>query len=152
MSAAEWSQATKSKATKKSPGAAEALLRIDSHLDGVEPRNVARFSLSRHRSPQRTGGAPRLYPRRGFSLTNRICSPIRATVGPLLMSDRIALARAIAARTKPRFIEIPRETVSFTEEQLSEMRGGLTAEEYRWKLIRQHSRKLCEQKQQGENR
>ena len=70
-------------------------------------------------------------------------------MGPLLMSDRIALARAIAARTKPRFIEIPRETVPFTEEQLSEMRGGLTAEEYRWKLIRQHSRKLCEQKQQG---
>ena len=55
------------------------------------------------------------------------------------MSDRIALARAIAARTKPRFIEIPRERgggkVPFTEEQLSEMRGGLTAEEYRWKLI-----------------
>ena len=43
------------------------------------------------------------------------------------MSDRIALARAIAARTKPRFIEIPRERgggkVPFTEEQLSEMRG-----------------------------
>ena len=55
------------------------------------------------------------------------------------MSDRIALARAIAARTKPRFIEIPREgggKVPFTEEQLTEMRGGLTAEEYRWKLIR----------------
>ena len=81
-----------------------------------------------------------MYPRRGFSLTNRICSPIRATVGPLLMSDRIALARAIAARTKPRFIEIPRERgggkVPFTEEQLSAMRGGLTAEEYRAYIIR----------------
>ena len=55
------------------------------------------------------------------------------------MSDRIALARAIAARTKPRFIEIPREkrkTVPFTEEQLSVMRGGLTAEEYRAYIIR----------------
>ena len=56
------------------------------------------------------------------------------------MSDRIALARAIAARTKPRFIEIPRERgdgkVPFTEEQLSEIRGGLTADEYRWKRIR----------------
>ena len=54
------------------------------------------------------------------------------------MSDRIALARAIATRTKPRFIEIPREggggKVPFTEEQLTPMRGGLTAEEYRWKL------------------
>ncbi len=51
------------------------------------------------------------------------------------MSDRIALARAIAARTEPRFIEIPRERrggkVPFTEAELLEMRGGLTAEEYR---------------------
>ena len=57
------------------------------------------------------------------------------------MIDRIALARAIAARTKAGFIEIPREkrnTVPFTEEQLTQMRGGLTAEEYRWKLIRQY--------------
>jgi hypothetical protein len=57
------------------------------------------------------------------------------------MSDRLALARAIAARTKPRFIEIPRERggskVAFTEEQLNDIRGGLTAEEYRWKLIRE---------------
>jgi hypothetical protein len=27
--------------------------------------------------------------------------------------------------------------VPFTEEQLTAMRGGLTAEEYRWKLIRE---------------
>ena len=57
------------------------------------------------------------------------------------MSDRLKLAREIAARTKPRFIEIPRERggvrVPFTEEQLTAMRGGLTAEEYRWKLIRE---------------
>ena len=42
--------------------------------------------------------------------------------------------------TKPRFIEIRRErrtTVPFSEEQLTAMRGGLTAEEYRWKLIRE---------------
>ena len=56
------------------------------------------------------------------------------------MSDRKALAREIAARTKPRFIEIPRERgggrVPFTEEQLSVMRGGLTAEEYRAYIIR----------------
>ena len=56
------------------------------------------------------------------------------------MSDRLKLARAIAARTKPHFIEIPRERggmrVPFTEEQLSVIRGGLTPEEYRWKLIR----------------
>ena len=57
------------------------------------------------------------------------------------MSDRVKLAREIAARTKPRFIEIPRERggvrMPFTEEQLTDMRGGLTAEEYRWKLIRE---------------
>jgi hypothetical protein len=56
------------------------------------------------------------------------------------MSDRKALARAIAARTKPRFIEIPRAKrsgVPFTEEELNSIRGGLTAEEYRWKLIRE---------------
>ena len=74
----------------------------------------------------------------------------------LSTAQRVALARAIAARTKPRFIEIPRERgggkVPFTEEHLSEIRGGLTVEEYRWKLIRQHSRKLCEQKQQGKKR
>ena len=83
-------------------------------------------------------------------------SPNKGDCGAVVMSDRIALARAIAARTKPRFIEIPRKRgggkVPFTEEQLSEIRGGLTAEEYRWKLIRQHSRKLCEQKQQGKKR
>jgi hypothetical protein len=47
------------------------------------------------------------------------------------MSDRVKLARAIAASTKPRFIEIPRERgggkVPFiTEEQLTAMRGVLT--------------------------
>jgi hypothetical protein len=55
------------------------------------------------------------------------------------MSDRLKLARAIAARTKPRFVGIPRERrskVPFTEEELSKLRGGLTAEEYRWHLIR----------------
>jgi hypothetical protein len=61
------------------------------------------------------------------------------------IGDRIALARAIAARTKPRFIEIPRERgggkVPFTDAELSALRGGLTAEEYRWKLIREWSEK-----------
>ena len=53
---------------------------------------------------------------------------------------KLKLACEIAARTKPRFIEIPRERgggkVPFTEKQLNDIRGGLTAEEYRWKLIR----------------
>jgi hypothetical protein len=54
------------------------------------------------------------------------------------MSDRVKLARAIAARTKPRFIEIPRErrAKGVSEKELTERRGGLTAEEYRWYLIR----------------
>jgi hypothetical protein len=70
------------------------------------------------------------------------------------MSDRVKLAREIAARSKPRFIEIkpeprrklakrtieiPRERrsgVPFTEEELTAIRGGRTAEEYRCHLIR----------------
>ena len=56
-------------------------------------------------------------------------------------SKRNLHARAIATRTKPRFIEIPRERgggkVPYTEEQLRAMRDELTAEEYRWKLIRE---------------
>jgi hypothetical protein len=75
------------------------------------------------------------------------------------MSDRIKLAREIAARSKPRFIEIEPERrtklrrtndwlfidierergggrVPFTEEQLEAMRGGLTVEQYRWKTVR----------------
>ena len=54
---------------------------------------------------------------------------------------KLKLAREIAACTKPGFVEIPRERggvrVPFTEEQLTAVRGGLTAEEYRWKLIRE---------------
>ena len=50
------------------------------------------------------------------------------------------LARAIAARTKPRFITIPPKRgggkVHYTEEQLTAMRGGLTVEEYRRKTVR----------------
>ena len=79
---------------------------------------------------------PRAYPYYPLAPPNL---PGPFVISVLAMSDRIALARAIAARTKPRFIEIPRERgggkVPFTEEQLSEIRGGLTAEEYRWKLI-----------------
>ena len=53
---------------------------------------------------------------------------------------KLKLAREIAARTKPHFIETPRKgrsSVPFTDEQLTAIRGGLTAEEYRWKLIRE---------------
>jgi hypothetical protein len=60
------------------------------------------------------------------------------------MTDRLKLAREIAARTKPRFIEIPRErrrSVAFTEQQLTAMRGGLTAEEYRLKFIRKWTKR-----------
>jgi hypothetical protein len=75
------------------------------------------------------------------------------------MNDRAKVAREIAARTEPRFIEIPAERrtkragpkptrfieiprgrrggrVPFTEAELTAMRGGLTAEEYRRKTIR----------------
>ena len=80
------------------------------------------------------------------------------------MSDRVKLAREIAARTKPRFIDttagtkdlkaLAREIAArtptrcvtihrhrggspvFTEEELTARRGGLSAEEYRWRLIR----------------
>ena len=46
----------------------------------------------------------------------------------------------MAARTKLCFIEMKRERrsgVPFSEGQLAAKRGGLTAEEYRWKLIRE---------------
>jgi len=81
------------------------------------------------------------------------------------MSDRVKLAREIAARTKPRFIDttareakdlkaLAREIAArtptrcvtihrhrggspvFTEEELTARRDGLSAEEYRWRLIR----------------
>lgn len=54
------------------------------------------------------------------------------------------LARAIAARSEPRFLTIPPQRgggkVPFTEEQLAVMRGGLSAEEFRWKAIRRWRR------------
>jgi hypothetical protein len=59
------------------------------------------------------------------------------------VSDRVKLAREIAARTKPRFIEIPRERprrIVYTEEQLTSMRGGLTVEKYRATFMRKWSR------------
>ena len=72
---------------------------------------------------------------RATTLSTR--SPLPRSPGGLCL---LKLA-AIAARTKARFIEIPRERggvrVPFTEEQLTAMRGGLTAEEYPWKLIRE---------------
>jgi hypothetical protein len=64
------------------------------------------------------------------------------------MSDRIKLAwrdcrshrTTRRVRIRATFIEIPRQRgggrVPFTEAELKAMRGGLTAEEYRWKMIR----------------
>lgn len=64
---------------------------------------------------------------------------------PQTVEECKALARAIAARIKPRFISIPPERgggkVPYTEEQLTAMRGGLTVEQYRWKMTRSLSRK-----------
>jgi hypothetical protein len=74
------------------------------------------------------------------------------------MSDRLKLVREIAARTEPRFIEIkpeprrkatlietPRQRgggrVPFTEAELTAIRGGLTAEEFRWKMIRKWTKR-----------
>jgi hypothetical protein len=79
------------------------------------------------------------------------------------MSDRKALAREIAGRSTPRFIEIKpelrnkvsrpssrrfveiarerRSGVPFTEEELTAIRGGLSAEEYRRRVIRKHLKK-----------
>jgi hypothetical protein len=61
-----------------------------------------------------------------------------------LPEDRIECARVIAARSKARFIEIPRERrggAPFTEEQLTAMRGDMSAEEYRFYLIRKFGKK-----------
>ena len=58
--------------------------------------------------------------------------------------DLKALARKIAARTSPRFVTIHRHrggSPVFTEAELTEKRGGLSAEEYRWKTIRKWGRR-----------
>ena len=76
------------------------------------------------------------------------------------MSDRVKLALEIAARTKPRFIEIkpeprrkvrptfiqiPRQRgggrVPFTEAELTAMRGGMTMEQQRRRKMRGLARK-----------
>jgi hypothetical protein len=60
------------------------------------------------------------------------------------MTDPIKLAREIAARTKPRFIEIARERpkrITYSEEQLTAMRGGLTVEKYRAKFLQKWDNK-----------
>src|SRR5262249_20350248 len=59
---------------------------------------------------------------------------------PQTLEGMRKLGRAIAARSEPRVIAIPPRRVGskvpFTEEQLTAMRGGLTAEEYRWRIER----------------
>ena len=58
---------------------------------------------------------------------------------PQTLEDCKALARKIAAAKPPRFVTIPRERASkvpYTEEQLTAMRGGLTVEQWRRKIIR----------------
>jgi hypothetical protein len=53
---------------------------------------------------------------------------------PKTLAQLKAHARVVANRTEPRFIG-PRQ-VSFIEKQLTKMRGGLTAEQARSKLMR----------------
>jgi len=59
---------------------------------------------------------------------------------PQTLEGMRKLARTIAARSEPRFIAIPPQRVGskvpFTEEKLTAIRDGMTAEEYRWHLIR----------------
>jgi hypothetical protein len=60
------------------------------------------------------------------------------------MSDRVKLAREIAARTKPRFIEIARErkrSPGLTEAELRERRGGLSQEECTRRFLRKWGKK-----------
>ena len=63
------------------------------------------------------------------------------------MSDRKALGREIAARTKPRFIEIKPERRVYKAtgfiEMLTRRRGGMIAEEYRSHLIRKWKAEDC---------
>ena len=110
---------------KKSPGAAEALLLIDTDLDGGKPRNVVRRP-SLATGPQ--GPEEPRTPRAGLLFGESSLSPKKGDYGAVVMSDRKAVAREIDTRTQPRFIEIPRERGggrgAFTEEQLSVMSGG----------------------------
>ena len=73
---------------------------LTSNLYGVKPLNVARFSLSSQVPRERTGGAPRFYPRRGFSLCKSNVFQNKGDCAADVMSDRKVLARAIAARTR----------------------------------------------------
>ena len=72
-------------------------------------------------------------------MTNRSLSLNKGDCGAAVMSDRIALASAIAARTKPRFIEISREPgggEGALHRGTANGYGGLAAEKYRPYLIR----------------
>jgi hypothetical protein len=61
---------------------------------------------------------------------------------PQTLEECKALAREIAARSPARFIEIPRgRGVPLTEEELTRRRGGMSAEEYRFHLIRKFAKK-----------
>jgi hypothetical protein len=89
-----------------------------------------------------------LVPYRSMSDRVKLAREIAARTKPRFINttarepetDLKALARSIAAAKPPRFVTIPRERsgakVLFTEEQLTAMRGRLSAEEYRWKMIR----------------
>jgi hypothetical protein len=74
------------------------------------------------------------------------------------MTAQRKLVPETAARTEPRFteskpeprrkatiIETPRQRgggrVPFTEAELTAIRGGLTAEEFRWKMIRKWTKR-----------
>ena len=73
-------------------------------------------------------------------LAREIATHFIDTTRPQTVEGMRKLARAIAGRSQPRFISISPQCgggkVHFTEEQLAVMRGGLTVEEYRLKLIR----------------
>jgi hypothetical protein len=60
------------------------------------------------------------------------------------MSNRVKLAREIAARTEPRFVDIPRNPgrhINYTDEQLAAMREGMTVEQYRRQFPRKRGKK-----------
>jgi hypothetical protein len=58
--------------------------------------------------------------------------------------ERVKLARQIAARTEPCFVDIPRNRgrhINYTDEQLAATREGLTVKKYRRKSPRKRGKK-----------
>jgi hypothetical protein len=84
---------------ERAPAQPRLFLSIDSNVYGVKPRNVARIP-SLVIGPRKRTEEPRT-PRAGLLFDESSLSPKKGDSGASLLSDRIALARAMPARKPP---------------------------------------------------